>query len=324
VRDANDEGSAGPTVVAVGGHSLLDPDLPPTVANQFAVTQAAMRPVADLLERGEHLVLTHGNGPQVGFMQLRSEMARDTLPEVPLDSLVADSQGAMGYMIERALRAELRRRGVDTDVVTIVTEVEVDPDDPAFAAPNKPIGPFFAEDEAEALVSERGWQVVRDPKRGVRRVVASPIPRRIVQLATIERLCDLGITVICCGGGGIPISRSDDDQIVGHEAVIDKDRVSMLLAVHLGARRLAITTSVDHVYEDFYSDAPKPLPELTVDEARDLHAAGHFAAGSMAPKIEAAIDFLEAIDGDVVICLPEQLVDALGGRAGTHIGRNRR
>lgn len=322
--DANDEVSAGPTVIAIGGHSLLDPDLAPTVANQFAVTQVAMRPVADLLERGDHLVLTHGNGPQVGFMQLRSEMARGALPEVPLDSLVADSQGAMGYMIERALRAELRRRGDDTDVVTIVTEVEVDPDDPAFAAPNKPIGQFFAEDEAEALVSERGWQVVRDPKRGVRRVVASPIPRRIVQLATVEKLCDLGITVICCGGGGIPISRSDDGQIVGHEAVIDKDRVSMLLAVQLGARRLAITTSVDHVYEDFYSDAPTARPDLTVDEARALHAAGHFAAGSMGPKIEAAIDFLDAVDGDVVICLPEQLVDALDGRAGTHIGRDRR
>ena len=140
---------SGPIVVAIGGHSLLDPDLPPTVANQFAVTREAMKPVADLLERGEHLVLTHGNGPQVGFMQLRSELARETLPEVPLDSLVADSQGAMGYMIERALRAELRRRGNDTPVVTIVTEVEVDPDDPAFGAPNKPIGRFYEPAEAE-------------------------------------------------------------------------------------------------------------------------------------------------------------------------------
>ena len=320
--EANRGVKAGPTVVAVGGHSLLAPDLAPTVANQFAVTRTAMRPVADLLERGEHLVLTHGNGPQVGFMQLRSEIARDALPEVPLDSLVADSQGAMGYMIERALRAELRRRGDDTDVVTIVTEVEVDPDDPAFDEPDKPIGQFFDADEADALVHERGWQVMRDPKRGVRRVVASPIPRRIVQLRTIEQLCDLGITVICCGGGGIPVSRGVDGQIVGHEAVIDKDRVSMLLAVRLGARRLVITTSVDHVYEDFYSDTPRPRPELTVDEARALHAAGQFAAGSMGPKIEAAIDFLEAVDGDVIICLPEQLVEAIDGRAGTHIRRN--
>jgi carbamate kinase len=311
----------GPTVIAIGGHSLLDPELAPTVANQFAVTREAMKPIADLLERGEHLVLTHGNGPQVGFMQFRSELARETLPEVPLDSLVADSQGAMGYMIERALRAELRRRGDDTAVVTIVTEVEVDPADPAFGAPDKPIGRFYDRAEAETLARQRGWQVMEDPRRGVRRVVASPAPIRIVQLSTIEQLCDLGITVICCGGGGIPVSRSSDGQIVGHEAVIDKDRVSMLLAVRLGAPRLVITTSVDHVYEDFYSDAPVPRPSLTSDEVRSLYDTGQFAVGSMAPKMEAAIDFLEAVDGEVIICLPEDLVEAIDGRAGTRIRR---
>ncbi len=314
---------SGPTVVAIGGHSLLSPDLPPTVANQFAVTRAAMRPVADLLERGEHLVLTHGNGPQVGFMQLRSELARETLPEVPLDSLVADSQGAMGYMIERALRAELRRRGHDGHVVTIVTEVEVDPDDPAFDHPNKPIGRFYGRDEARALACEHGWRMVDDPKRGVRRVVPSPIPRRIVQLSTIEQLCDLGITVICCGGGGIPVSRCADGAIVGHEAVIDKDRVSMLLAVRLGAPRFVITTSVDYVYEEFYSATPIPRPELTGAEVRALHAAGQFAEGSMAPKMEAAVDYLEQIDGEVIVCLPEDLVEAVDCRAGTHVRRTR-
>ena len=180
---------------------------------------------------------------------------------MPLDSLVADSQGAMGYMIERALRAELRRRGHDGRVVTIVTEVEVEPDDPAFEHPNKPIGRFYDRDEAEALAGERGWKLMEDPKRGVRRVVASPAPQRIVQLDTIEQLCELGITVICCGGGGIPVSRGADGEIVGQEAVIDKDRVSMLLAVRLGAPRFVITTSVDHVYEDFYSDSPTPRPD---------------------------------------------------------------
>ena len=314
---------SGPTVIAIGGHSLLSPDLPPTVANQFAVTCEAMRPVADLLERGEQLVLTHGNGPQVGFMQLRSEMARAEVPEVPLDSLVADSQGAMGYMIERSLRAELRRRGSDAQVVTIVTEVEVDAHDAAFDAPNKPIGRFFELAEAETLARERGWELMVDPRRGVRRVVASPQPQRIVQLSTIEQLCQLGITVICCGGGGIPVSRAENGEIVGHEAVIDKDRVSMLLATRLGARRLAITTSVDYVYEDFYTDTPTPRPDLTVDEVRALHARGHFAEGSMAPKMEAAIDFLEAVDGDVVICQPSNLVAALDGHAGTHIRRTR-
>jgi carbamate kinase len=315
--------STGPTVIAIGGHSLLAPDLPPTVANQFAVTGEAMKPIADLLERGDHLVLTHGNGPQVGFMQLRSEIARDELPEVPLDSLVADSQGAMGYMIERALRAELRRRDHDDPVVTIVTEVEVDPDDPAFDAPNKPIGRFYGPEQAEALARERGWELMTDPKRGVRRVVASPQPRRIVQLPTIEQLVDLGITVICCGGGGIPVSSDPDGEIIGREAVIDKDRVSMLLAVHLGAPRFVITTSVDHVYEDFYSEHPVPRPQLTDREVREMQARDQFAPGSMAPKMEAAVDYLAAIDGEAIICLPEQLVDAIDGRAGTHIRRDR-
>ena len=281
-----------------------------------------MKPVADLLERGEHLILTHGNGPQVGFMQLRSEMARDSLPEVPLDSLVADSQGAMGYMIERALRAELRQRGNDSRVVTIVTEVEVDADDPAFDAPNKPIGRFYEAAEAAALVQERGWEVMEDPKRGVRRVVASPQPQRIVQLATIEQLCDLGITVICCGGGGIPVSRAEDGQITGQEAVIDKDRVSMVLANKLNAKRLVITTSVDGVYEDFYSDNPIRHAELSVSQVRELQARDQFAAGSMAPKMEAAVDYLEATDGVAVICLPEDLVGAIDSDAGTHIRRD--
>ena len=312
---------AGPIVVAIGGHSLLLPDLPPTVANQYSVTQEAVKPIADLLERGEHLVLTHGNGPQVGFMQLRSELASGQLPEVPLDALVADSQGAMGYMIERALRGELRRRGHDGRVVTIVTEVEVDPADPAFDAPNKPIGRFYDATEAEALADERGWQLMVDPKRGVRRVVPSPIPQRIVQLATIQQLTELGITVICCGGGGIPVSRSKDGEITGREAVIDKDRVSMLLAVHLDSPRFVITTSVDYVYEDFYSDQPVPRPRLTAEEVRSLAAQQQFAAGSMAPKMEAAADYLDTIDGEAIICLPEDLVAAIDGDAGTHIRR---
>ena len=255
-------------------------------------------------------------------MQLRSELARDTLPEVPLDSLVADSQGALGYMIERALRQELRQRSNDAQVVTIVTEVEVDPDDAAFSDPDKPIGRFYDPSQAEALARERGWQLMEDPKRGVRRVVASPSPQRIVQLSTIEQLCELGITVICCGGGGIPISRSEDGQIIGQEAVIDKDRVSMLLAVRLGACRLVITTSVDYVYEDFYSAVPTPRRELTQDEVRRFQAAGHFGAGSMGPKMEAAVDFLDAVDGEVIVCLPEDLVEAVDGHAGTHIRRN--
>ncbi len=313
---------SGPTVIAIGGHALLSPDLAPTVANQFEVTREAIKPIADLLERGEQLVLTHGNGPQVGFMQLRSEMAASSLPEVPLDSLVADSQGAMGYMIERALRAELRRRGDDTRVVTIVTEVEVDADDPAFDSPNKPIGSFYEKSEAEALAQERGWQLMEDPKKGFRRVVASPVPQRIVQLETIRQLVDLGITVICCGGGGIPVSKGDEGKIIGQEAVIDKDRVSMVLANELDASRLIITTNVNGVYEDFYSDNPIRHSELTVSQVEAMQAKDEFAAGSMAPKMEATIDYLKEVDGDMIICLPEDLVKAIDGDAGTHIRRD--
>ena len=315
-------GSSPPIVVAIGGHSLLDPDQPPTVANQFAVTRAAMGPIADLLERGDHLVMTHGNGPQVGFMQLRSELARDEVPEVPLDSLVADSQGAMGYMIEAALRAELRRRDHDGTVVTVVTEVEVDADDPAFAHPNKPVGRFYDACEAEALERERGWQLMADPRRGVRRVVPSPQPRRIVQMDTIERLVELGITVICCGGGGIPITVDANGEVIGREAVIDKDRVSMLLAVRLGTPLFVITTSIDGAYTGFHSDSPRFLASLTTSEAATLLERGEFAPGSMGPKIEAAISYLDAIDGEVIICLPNELVAAIDGRAGTHIRRD--
>lgn len=309
------------TVLAVGGHSLIDPDLEPTVENQFDVTVAAMGPVADLVCGGTPMVITHGNGPQVGFMQRRSELAAGELPEVPLDSLVADSQGAIGYMIERSLRSELKRREHDDPVVTILTEVEVSASDPAFAAPDKPIGRFYSEPEAQDLVRERGWRMMTDPKRGVRRVVASPEPVRIVELSTIAQLVDLGATVICCGGGGIAVAQTPDGRTVGVEAVIDKDRVSALLAIELGASRFVITTSTDRVYSGFYGPEPVGHSRLTLDSARRLANDGEFPAGSMGPKIEAVITYLEAIDGEAVICQPHDLIDALAGRAGTTIAR---
>lgn len=309
------------TVLAIGGHSLLDPELPPTVDQQFAVTAAAMVPVADLVARGERLVLTHGNGPQVGYMLLRSELARRVVHEVPLDSLVADSQGSLGYMIQRALREELRARDVVTEVATIVTEVEVDPHDRAFAEPSKPVGPFYDASEAARLVAEHGWEMMDDPRRGHRRVVPSPTPTAIVQLRVIERLVDAGVTVVCCGGGGIAVTRDDAGHIEGLEAVVDKDRTSTLLAVGLGARRLVVTTGVDRVYRGFASAAPEPIEVLTATEARALAAAGEFPAGSMGPKIEAALAYLDRVDGEVVICSPDQLRAALDGDAGTRIRR---
>jgi len=308
-----------PVVIAMGGNSLIDPALPPTVENQFAVTARAVRPLADLLERGERLVITHGNGPQVGFLQMRSELARGSIHEVPLDSLVADTQGALGYMIERDLREELRRRGSDLDVVTVVTEVEVDPLDPALASPTKPIGKFYDAEEAARLGAERGWRMVEDAHRGFRRVVPSPVPLAIVQLSTLRRLIDAGVVVIACGGGGIPVVRSPDGRIRGLEAVIDKDRSSALLALGLGARRMLITTGVDAIYRDFLTDRCAPLRRTTVAELETLSAAGAFPAGSMGPKVEAAIHFLRHGGNEVVVCRPEALTEAFDGRAGTLI-----
>jgi carbamate kinase len=306
----------------MGGNSLLDPKLPPTVENQFAVTARAVAPVADLIARGVHLVLTHGNGPQVGFMQLRVELAKPWIHEVPLDSLVADSQGAIGYMIQRDLREVLRRRGLDAEVATVVTEVEVDPEDRAFAEPTKPIGKFYSAEEAARLRDERRWDMVEDSHRGWRRVVASPSPIEIVQLATIRRLVDQGVTVIACGGGGIPVVRGADGRIRGLEAVIDKDRASALLAARLGATRMVITTGVDAIYRDYLTDRRAPLRETTPAELARLAAEQQFPPGSMGPKVEAALRFLAQGGEEVVICHPEALVEAFDGRAGTRIRKD--
>ena len=308
-----------PVVIAMGGNSLLDPSRPPTVENQFEVTARAVLPIAGLIQRGVRVVLTHGNGPQVGFMQLRSDLSRSAIHEVPLDSLVADTQGALGYMIERALRQELRRRGSNADVVTLVTEVEVDPDSRAFAEPTKPVGRFYPAAEAEAMQRERGWQMVEDSHRGWRRVVPSPAPRAIVPLGVIRRLVESGVTVIACGGGGIPVVRDAQGHIRGVEAVIDKDRTSALLAVGLGARRMMITTAVDAIYRDYLTERRRPIPHIAMAELRALAASGQFPPGSMGPKVEAALYFLERGGDEVSICSPEMLAEAYDGRAGTHV-----
>lgn len=308
-----------PTLVAMGGNSLLDPGRPPTVENQFEVTARAVIPIAELIERGERLVLTHGNGPQVGFMQLRVELTRQRVHEVPLDSLVADSQGAIGYMIQRDLREELESRGVRAEIATIVTEVEVDPADDAFSEPTKPIGKFYGAEEAEYLRRERGWNMVEDSHRGWRRVVSSPAPRAIVQIDTIRRLVEAGVIVIACGGGGIPVMRAADGHLRGLEAVVDKDRASALLAEALGVRRMIITTGTDAIYRDFLTERRTPLGATTAGELRRLAASGQFPPGSMGPKVEATIRFLERGGEEVVICRPETLVEAFAGRAGTVI-----
>ncbi len=310
------------TVIAIGGNSLLDNTKPPTIDNQFAVTEAAMVPIANLIETNginDRIVLTHGNGPQVGFMALRSELSRDTLHEVPLDSLVADTQGSIGYMIQRALREELWRRGLPILVSSIVTEVQVDPDDQAFEEPTKPIGRFYTKDEAPILEKERGWIMVDDSNRGWRRVVPSPAPVRILQIEQIAKLTEWGSVVICCGGGGIPLTRRKDGSLHGIEGVIDKDRASALLGVRLGAKRLVITTGVDGVYKDFLSDSPTLIRKIKISELDELAAAGQFPPGSMGPKIKAANRFLNNGGEEVIICKPEDLVAACKLEVGTQI-----
>lgn len=311
-----------PTLIAMGGNSLIDPAQAPTVQSQFAVTARAVIPIADLVARGEHLVLTHGNGPQVGFMQLRVELAKAAIHEVPLDSLVADSQGAIGYMIQRDLREELERRDLRAEIATVVTEVEVVADDEAFETPTKPIGKFYSEAEAAALIAERGWRMVEDSNRGWRRVVASPAPHAIVQIDTIRRLVEAGVIVIACGGGGIPVTRGADGHLIGVEAVVDKDRASALLASELGVRRMIITTGVDALYRDFRTDRRAPVTTIGTRELQRMTAAGQFPPGSMGPKIEAALRFLDCGGEEVVICHPDALTDAWEGRAGTTIRKD--
>lgn len=314
-----DHPTAAVTVVAMGGNSLLDPALPPTLENQFAVTRQAIAPVAQLMAAGHRFVLTHGNGPQVGWMLLRSELSSKELHEVPLDSLVADSQGAIGYMIQQLLRDELNKRGVQVPVATVVTQVEVDPKDPAFTKPTKPVGMFYSPEEAEKRRVERGWAVAEDAKRGWRRVVPSPLPKSIIELDVIRMLIAQGATVISCGGGGVPVMRGAGGELSGLEAVIDKDRTSALLAVDLGAERLIITTGTEKVYRDYMKGTPTPMDVAHCDELRAMLAEGQFPAGSMGPKIDAALYFLDRGGKSVIICRPEDLVAAMEGKAGTLI-----
>ncbi len=307
-------------VAALGGNSLLDPKLATDVASQFKRTAEAMRPLAQRIAAGDHIVITHGNGPQVGYMLLRSELAAGKLHDVPLDSLVADSQGAIGYMIQRTLRAELEAHGEKREVVCVVTEVEVDPES-AKAPPTKPVGRFYSADEAAAVHRERGWIMVEDSGRGWRRVVVSPKPLSIVQLDTIKRLVEQGVTVIACGGGGIPVYHDSTGILRGIEGVVDKDRTSALLATALGAKRMVITTGVDAIYENFRSPDRVRLDDVDTDRLRELYAAGSFPPGSMGPKVEAALSFLEAGGQEVVICLPEDYARACDGRVGTRISK---
>ena len=307
-------------VIAIGGNSLIKDPQHMTVPDQYRALGETSRHIAGIIREGWHVAIGHGNGPQVGFILRRSELAAHELHEVPLDVCGADSQGAIGYELQQNLANDFHRMGMRREAVTVVTQVEVAADDPAFAEPSKPIGSFMDEARAMQRRDQEGWAVREDAGRGWRRVVASPRPIRIVEEDAIRTLLHAGYVVITVGGGGIPVVADAEGCLHGVAAVIDKDHASALLATVIGAEALVISTAVERVALDWGTPDQRWVDRMTLGEAKGYLAEGrHFAKGSMAPKIEACIDFLEHGGRQAIISRPELLEDALVGRAGTHI-----
>jgi carbamate kinase len=306
-------------VVAVGGNALIKDKNHKTIQDQFAASKDTMSHIADMIEKGWDVVITHGNGPQVGFILRRSELAKDVLHEVPLDYCGADTQGAIGYMFQKALHNEFKRRGMDKDAATVVTQTVVNKDDPAFKHPTKPIGTFMEEAEAKSREEHDGWTVVEDAGRGWRRVVPSPLPEKIVEANAIQSLLKAGISVVGVGGGGIPVAENESGDLEGIEAVIDKDFSSSLLATVIDADLFVISTAVEKVALNFNTEDEVWLDKMTVAEAKQYIEEGHFAPGSMLPKVKAIIKYLENGGKKALITDPEHIGEALDGKTGTWI-----
>jgi len=306
-------------VVAVGGNSLIKDKAHQTVPDQYEASAETMLHIAGMIQAGWDVVVTHGNGPQVGFILRRAELALHELHPVPLDSCGADTQGAIGYMFQRALYNEFSQRGMKKQATTVVTQVLVDRNDPAFKNPSKPIGSFMDEPIAMKHRDEEGWAVIEDAGRGWRRVVPSPIPKRIVEKDAIQSLINQGFIVVAVGGGGIPVIEDEDGQLVGVDAVIDKDFASSLLAIDLKANLFLISTAVERVALNYNKPNQEWLDRITLAEAKQYLSEGHFAKGSMEPKIQAIIDFLEAGGKEALITNPENIERALAGETGTWI-----
>ena len=312
-----------PVVVALGGNAISPADKEGNIPEQFETTRATAVSLVDLVERGSRLLVTHGNGPQVGKVLRRVELSSHEIYPLPLDTCVSDTQGGMGYMIALCLNNELRRRGIDVIANAIITTVEVDSNDPGFQNPSKPIGGFFDPDKAREMQRLHGWDMVEARHNGkFRRVVPSPMPKAIIEIKLIRECVNAGDLIVAGGGGGIPVARDENGDLYGVEAVIDKDRTSALLAAEIGALTFVMATGVSKVALDFGGPGERWLDRLTVSEAKRHLADGQFPPGSMGPKIEAAIDYLIRIanpDARVIISDLDHLADAIAGREGTCI-----
>jgi carbamate kinase len=306
-------------VVAIGGNSLIKDKARRTVPDQYESARETCVHIAGMIEQGWDVAIGHGNGPQVGFILRRSELARHELHEVPLDFCGADSQGAIGYMLQQILHNEFRRRGIQKQAATVVTQVLVDREDPAFQNPTKPIGSFMDGEEANRRARAEGWNVVEDAGRGWRRVVPSPLPKRVIEQDAVKELLDARFVVITVGGGGIPVVEDEEGNLVGTAAVIDKDFASSLLARSIGAGLFLICTAVEKVSLNFGRPDQIDLDQMTVAEAKKYIKEGHFAPGSMLPKIQAIVEFLEAGGKEALVTDPENIERALAGETGTRI-----
>jgi len=305
-------------LLAVGGNSLIRAGEKGTIAEQLANARRTAREIVGLIRQGYKIVLTHGNGPQVGADLLRSERGASQVPGLPLDVCDAATQGEIGYVLQQSLESELRSAGIDVPVAAMLTQSVVSLDDPAMQHPNKPIGPFYSRADAEERKRQFGWEIVEDASRGYRRVVPSPEPTEIVELEVIRDLVERGVLVIACGGGGIPVAW-DNGQLRGVEAVIDKDRASALLASRLGVDLFVISTDTDFVYLDYKKPTQQPLRQVSAAELQAYLAAGQFPPGNMGPKIESVLRFLAGGGEEAIITSCENLCSAVAGPAGTHM-----
>jgi carbamate kinase len=309
-------------VVALGGNAIIKSGQIGTIEQQFANTKESLSGIVDLINEGYKILITHGNGPQVGNYLVRVETSCNIVPEISLGMCVAGTQGEMGYMIEQSLQNRLKVENIDRRVSTLLTQVVVDKDDPSMTDPSKFVGMFYSRDNVKSLENERGWIMKEDKGRGYRRVVPSPHPIDIVESEVIERLLNEGVIVIVCGGGGIPVYINDDGLLRGIDAVIDKDRASALLGKKVGAHLFVMLTDTDYVYTNYNEPDMQKIERMTVEKARILHKEGHFPPGSMGPKIEASIDFLMNGGEAAIITTPENIVDALDEKTGTWIVKN--